>query len=132
MMAEAAGAYEAGESWAAAGGVYLRAGLKDRAASAYEKAGEHETAASLYEQLGDGRHAGELYGLAGLTFKSGEAAALAGDREKAIALLQRVPPGDENHRAATLLLARLFIETERPALARERLRKANGGQAGSV
>ena len=132
MMAEAAGAYEAGESWAAAGGVYLRAGLTDRAAVAYEKAGENETAASLFEQLGDGRRAGELYGRAGLTFKSGEAAALAGDRDQAIALLQRVPPGDENHRAATMLLARLFIETGRPALARERVQKAIGDEMISV
>jgi eukaryotic-like serine/threonine-protein kinase len=132
MMAEAAGAYEAGESWAAAGGVYLRAGLKDRAAAAYEKAGEYETAASLYEQLGDGRRAGELYGRAGLTFKSGEAAALAGDQDRAIALLQRVPPDDENHRAATMLLARLFIETGRPGLARERIQKALGDEVISV
>lgn len=132
MMAEAAGAYEAGESWAPAGGVYLRAGLKDRAAAAYEKAGEHETAASLYEQLGDGRRAGELYGRAGMTFKSGEAAALVGDRDRAIALLQRVPPDDENHGAATMLLARLFIETGRPTLARERIQKAIGDEVISV
>ena len=127
MMAEAAGAYEAGESWAPAGGVYLRAGLKDRAAAAYERAGEAETAASLYEQLGNGRKAAELYGRAGLAFKSGEAAALAGEREQAIAVLQRVLPSDDNHRAATELLARLFIETGRPALAIERVHKAIAG-----
>ena len=127
MMAEAAGAYEAGESWAPAGGVYLRAGLNERAAAAYERAGELETAASLYEQLGQGKKAAELYGRAGLAFKSGEAAALAGERESAIALLQRVLPSDENHRAATELLARLFIETGRPALAIERVHKAIAG-----
>jgi len=132
MMAEAAGAYEAGESWAAAGGVYARAGLKDRAAAAYERAGELETAASLFEQAGDVARAADLYGRAGFSFKSGEAAARAGDREKAIALLQRVVPGDENHRAATELLARLFIETGRPALALERVRKAIGGEAVSA
>ena len=129
MLAEAAGAYEAGESWAAAGSVYIRAGLEDRAAAAYEKAGELETAASLYEKLGDGARAADLYGRAGQSFKSGEASARAGEREKAIALLQRVVPGDENHRAATELLARLFIETGRPALAMERVRKAVGGEA---
>jgi len=132
MLAEAAGAYEAGESWAAAGGVYIRAGLKDRAAAAYERAGELETAAALHEQLGDATRAGELYGRAGFSFKSGEAAARAGDREKAIALLQRVPPGDENYRAATELLARLFIETGRPALAMERVKKVIGGEAVSA
>ena len=35
--------FEAGESWSAAGGVYMRAGLKDRAAAAYERGGELET-----------------------------------------------------------------------------------------
>ena len=129
MMAEAAGAYEAGESWAAAGGVYIRAGLEGRAAAAYEKAGELETAATLYEQAGEVARAADLYGRAGLSFKSGAVSARAGEREKAIALLQRVVPGDENHRAATELLARLFIETGRPALALERVRKAISGEA---
>jgi len=128
MMAEAASAYEEGESWAAAGSVYIRAGLADRAAAAYEKAGEFETAASIYQKLGDVARAAELYGRAGQSFRSGEALAHAGEREKAIALLQRVPPGDENHRAATELLARLFIETGRPALAMERVKKAVGAE----
>jgi serine/threonine-protein kinase len=132
MMAEAASAYEAGESWAAAGGVYIRAGLESRAAAAYEKAGELETAATLYEQVGDVARAADLYGRAGFSFKSGAALARAGEREKAIALLQRVVPGDENHRAATELLARLFIETGRPALALERVRKAIAGEAVSA
>jgi tetratricopeptide (TPR) repeat protein len=128
MLAEAAAAYEEGESWAAAGGVYLRAGLDDRAAPAYERAGEFETAASIYQKLGDVTRAADLYGRAGQSFRSGEALARAGERERAIALLQRVPPGDENHRAATELLARLFIETGRPALAMERVRKAVGAE----
>jgi serine/threonine-protein kinase len=128
MMAEAAGAYEAGESWAAAGGVYIRAGLKDKAAAAYEKAGEAETAAKLYQEIGNVAKAGDLYARAGDTFRSGDAAARAGEREKAIGLLQRVIPSDENYRAATELLARLFIETGRPALAIERTKKAIGAE----
>jgi len=132
MMPEAAGAYEAGESWAAAGGVYIRAGLKDRAAAAYERAGEADTAARLYQEIGDGSRAAELFAKAGDTYRSGEAAARAGEREKAIALLQRVPPSDENYRGATELLARLFIETGRPALAMERLRKGIGNEAVSA
>ena len=128
MLAEAAGAYEAGESWAAAGSVYVRAGLKEKAAASYERGGEFDTAAKMYEESGHDRKATELYGKAGLTFKSGEAAAKAGEREKAIALLQRVGASDENYRAATELLARLFIETRMPALALERVQKAIGGQ----
>jgi len=128
QLAEAAKAFEAGESWAAAGGVYVRAGLKDRAAAAYEKGAEYETAAKLYEEAGHEAKAAELYNRAGQTFKSGEAAARAGEREKAIALLQRVGPTDDNYRAATELLARLFIEARMPALALERVQKAIGNQ----
>jgi tetratricopeptide (TPR) repeat protein len=128
MLAEAAGAYEAGDSFAAAGSVYIRAGLKDRAAASYERGGELETAAKLYEEVGNGTKATELYAKAGLTFKSGEAAAKAGERDKAIALLQRVGASDEYYRAATELLARLFIEARMPGLAIERVQKAIAGQ----
>jgi tetratricopeptide (TPR) repeat protein len=132
LLAEAAQAYETGESWAAAGGVYIRAGLKDHAAAAYERAGELETAAALHEELGNRARAADLFGRAGFAFKSGEAAAQSGDREKAITLLQTVRPDDENYRAATELLARLFIETGRPGLAFERVQKALGGEAVSA
>jgi len=128
MLAEAAGAYEAGESYAAAGSVYIRAGLKERAAASYERAGEFETAAKLYDETGNDRKGIELYEKAGLTFKSGEAAARAGDRERAIALLQRVGAQDENYRVAAELLARLFLEAGRPALAVERLRRILGAE----
>ena len=128
MLAEAAGAYEAGDSHAAAGSVYIRAGLKDRAAASYEKAGEFETAAKLYDEAGNDRKGIELYEKAGQTFKSGEAAARAGDRERAIALLQRVGAQDENYRVAAELLARLFLEAGRPALAVERLRRILGSE----
>jgi hypothetical protein len=128
MLAEAAGAYEAGDSHAAAGSVYIRAGLKDRAAASYERAGEFETAAKLYDEAGNDGKGIELYEKAGMTFKSGEAAARAGDRERAIALLQRVGPQDENYRVAAELLARLFLEAGRPALAVERLRRILGSE----
>jgi tetratricopeptide (TPR) repeat protein len=128
MLAEAAGAYEAGDSHAAAGSVYVRAGLKDRAAASYEKAGEFETAAKLYDEVGNDKKGIELYEKAGQTFRSGEAAARAGDRERAIALLQRVGAQDENYRVAAELLARLFLEAGRPALAVERLRRILGSE----
>lgn len=121
---DAAGAYEQGESWAAAGSVYARIGEKAKAAAALEKAGDLETAASLYEELGDLRRAGEVFGRAGLAFRSGAIAARAGDRSQAIAMLQRVGASDENIHAADVMLGRLFIETNRPALAIERVRRA--------
>jgi tetratricopeptide (TPR) repeat protein len=126
MLPEAARAYEAGESWAAAASVYVRAGLKEKAAAGYARAEDFETAAKLYEEAGNDQKAVEFYSRAGLTFKSGEAAAKAGEREKAISLLQRVGAADENYKAATELLARLFVETGMPALAIERLQKAIG------
>jgi tetratricopeptide (TPR) repeat protein len=129
LYAEAAGAYEAGESYAAAGSVYIRAGLKDRAADAYARGGEFETAAKLYEECGDVEKAVSYYEKAGLTFKSGEAAAKAGERDKAIALLQRVGPKDDQYGAATEILAQLFIDTQMPGLAVERLQKVLAGQA---
>jgi len=132
MLAEAAGAYEAGDSFSAAGGVYVRAGLKAKAAESYERAGEFDTAAKFYEESDNGKKAVELYERAGLTFKSGEAAAKAGERDKAIALLQRVAPQDENYRGATELLARLFIEGKMPALAIERLQKLLGSDTVSA
>lgn len=128
LLAEAAGAYEAGDSWLAAGGVYIRAGLKDKAAAAYERGADWETAGKLYDEIGNGRKAMEMFGRAGLSFKSGEAAFKAGDHERAIAQLQRVGAGDESYRAATELLAQLFIERGEAALAVERVQKTLGNE----
>jgi len=132
MLPDAAGAYEAAESWAAAGGVYIRAGHKDLAAQCYERAGELETAAKLYEEAGQAMRAIPLFEKVGLTFKSGEAAAAAGDRDRAISLLQRVPASDENFRGATEILARLFLESGRAPLAVDRLQRAIAGQPVSM
>lgn len=129
LLAEAAASYEAADSPAAAGSVYLRAGLRDRAAAAYERAGEAETAAKLYEEAGQDAKAAPLYERAGQPFKAGEAALRAGEREKAAILLQRVRPEDENHRRATALLARLFADSGRPALAVARLQQELGGES---
>jgi tetratricopeptide (TPR) repeat protein len=132
MLPDAAGAYEAAESWAAAGGVYIRAGHKDLAAQCYERAGELETAAKLYEEAGQAARAIPLFEKAGLTFKGGEAAAAVGDRDRAISLLQRVGVSDDNFRAATEILARLFLESGRAPLARERLQRAIAGEGVSA
>jgi serine/threonine protein kinase len=69
-----------------------------------------------------------MFDRAGLTFKSGEAAAKMGDNERALGLLQRVPPSDEHYTQATELLADVFIRTGRPLLAMERLQKVLAGQ----
>jgi serine/threonine protein kinase len=128
MLAEAAGAYEAGDSWGPAGSVYVRAGDKERAAAAYEKAGDFETAAKFYGESGNSRKAMALFERAGQTFQSGMAAAKANDFERAIGLLQRVPPSDENYRAATERLVQIFLDLGKPALALERVQRALAGQ----
>jgi len=127
MAGEAARAYEEGESFSAAGGCYLRAGLKSEAASCFERSGEYETAAKLREELGDEAGAAALYEKAGQTFKSGLAAAKAGQQQKAIALLQRVTPADEQYLQATEQLAELFLRGGMAGLAVERLRKVLAG-----
>jgi eukaryotic-like serine/threonine-protein kinase len=128
MLAEAAGAYEAGESWSAAGSVYVRAGDKERAAAAYEHAGDFETAAKFYGESGNARKAMALFERAGQTFQSGMAAAKAHDYERAVGLLQRVPPSDENYRTATEQLVQIFLDLGKPALALERVQRALTGQ----
>jgi tetratricopeptide (TPR) repeat protein len=128
MLREAGGAYEEANSFAAAGGVYTRAGLKAQAAACYEKAGDYETAAGFFEQIGNGAKAAELYEKAGHTFKSGITAAAAGHAKKAIGLLQRVPPSDENYLEATERLAELFVATGNNALAIERLQRVLEGK----
>jgi tetratricopeptide (TPR) repeat protein len=132
MLREAGGAYEDANSFAAAGGVYTRAGLKENAAACYEKAGDYETAAGFFEQLGHGARAAELYEKAGHTFKSGITAAASGQTKKAIGLLQRVPPSDENYLEATERLAELFVATGNNSLAIERLQRALEGKSVSA
>jgi tetratricopeptide (TPR) repeat protein len=129
MLAEAAGAYEAGDSHVSAANVYVRADMKEKAAAGFERGGDLETAARMYEEAGNTVKAIELFDRAGFTFKSGEAAAKAGDNERAIFLLQRVPDADENYAAATELLAEVFIRSNRPAIALERLQKTLAGQS---
>lgn len=124
MLPEAAEAYESGGAYAEAGSVYVRAEQKERAAASYELGGQFETAATLFEEIGDGAKAALLFEKAGLPFKSGVAAARAGENERAIALLQRVEPGDESFNEATEMLAKLFLEVDMPQLALERLQQA--------
>src|SRR5205814_7129174 len=52
----------------------------------------------------------------------------AGDTARASARLQGVGASDESFRAATEILARLFLDTGRAGLAAERLQRAIGGQ----
>jgi tetratricopeptide (TPR) repeat protein len=128
MLKEAGGAYEDAGSFSAAGGVYTRAGLREQAAACYEKAGEYETAAGFFEQLGHGARAAGLYEKAGHTFKSGVTAAASGQAKRAIGLLQRVPPTDENYLEATERLAELFVGTGNDGLAIERLQRVLEGR----
>ena len=128
LTTEAAAAYEAGGLHAEVAAVYMRAGDKRRAAAAFEAAGQLEMAAGLYEQEGEATRAAGLYEEAGNVVKSAELHARAGDRERAIAMLQRVDRSDERYPAATELLAQLFVEVGLPGLAVERLKRILSGR----
>ncbi len=123
---EAAASFEAAGAFAEAAEAYLRAGDRRRAALALEKGGQYQRAAELFEALGDRPQAARLHEAGGDFFRSGQAAAQAGDRKRAIALLQRVPTGDERYLAATELLAQLFIDSGLPLLGAERLQLVLG------
>ena len=112
-----------------AGSVYARAGLKERAAGSYERAGEFETAAKLYDGAGDDRKATSSMRAPDRPSRAARPRSRPGDYERAVALLQRVPPNDESFRFATELLAQALIALGRPQLAVERLTKVLAGQA---
>src|SRR5438477_35779 len=107
-----------------AGRLYEKAGALPRALQIYSRGGYFKEAADVCMLQGQFGKAAELY----LRAEDNGRAADAGDTSRAIALLQRVGTSDESFRAATEILARLFLETGRAGLAAERLQRAIGGQ----
>ena len=132
MLAEAAGAYEAGESWAAAGGVYIRAGLKDRAAAAYEKAGELETAAKLYEKSGTAPARPSSTAAPATRSRAARRGAGRRAREGDRPPAARGPRGRELPRRRPSCWRGSSSRPAGPALAMERVQKAIGGEAVSA
>ena len=124
----AARSYEQGDAPLQAAGVYLRAGEKQKAAAMFEEGGDREQAAKLYDEIKDYSKASELYEQSGRFFEAGKLAKQQGDGDRAIQLLQQIDGSHKNYDDATLVLARLFIEKNLPALAVDKLERLLGGQ----
>ena len=124
----AARAYEKGDAPLQAAGVYLRAGEKQKAAVMFEEGGDREQAAKLYDEIQDYSKASALYEQSGRFFEAGKLAKQQGDGDRAIQLLQQIDGSHDYYDDATLVLARLFIEKNLPALAVDKLERLLGGQ----
>lgn len=124
----AAACYERSDAPIQAAGVYLRAGRKEKAAVMFERGGDFEQAAKLYEEVEDRAKASELYEASGRFFEAGQLAQQLGEPDRAIQLLQQVDAAHEQYEAATLILSRLFIDKNMPALAVDKLDRLLGGQ----
>lgn len=124
----AARCYEQSDAPIQAANVYLRAGEKGKAAAMFERGRDFAQAASLYEDIGDLAKASELYEQSTRFFDAGKLAQKLGDADRAIQLLQQVDATDESYDRATLILSRLFVDKNMPALAVDKLKRLLGEQ----
>jgi len=100
---------------------FARAGAFERAADCHEKAGEITQARAAWERAGDRMRAAELALEESKNLEAGAAFYEVGSYERAIDTLQRIPPTSPDARAASRLLARIFLEKGLIDRARERL-----------
>ncbi len=125
---KAARCYERARRFGPAGECLLRVGKKRAAAICFEKAGDYQKAAYLYKELKEYNKALQLYEKAGLWYEAGRIASLMGLEDKAIELLQKVEPEDEEaYRKASSILGSLFLDRKEYDLAEERLKAALAG-----
>jgi tetratricopeptide (TPR) repeat protein len=124
----AARCYEESDAPLQAGGVYLRAGHKERAAIMFERGHDFEQAAKLYEDVQNIGKASELYEQCGRFFEAGKLADELGQTDRAIQLLQQVDTAREEHESSTLILSRLFLGKNMPALAVDKLERLLAGK----
>jgi CRP-like cAMP-binding protein len=89
---------------AQAADLYLRGGAPERAAALFTKLGQIEQAADAFERAGKFYEAGRLW-------------SRQRRLDRALAVLQKVTPGDESFVPATLLLGRILEFTGHPAAA---------------
>ena len=127
-LSAAARCYEESEAPIQAANVYLRANDKEQAAAMFERGRDFEQAARLYEDIGSLPKASTLYEQSGRQYEAGKLAHQLGDSERAIQLLQQIDASHEHHDSATLILSRLFIQKDMPALAVDKLRRLLGEQ----
>lgn len=113
--------YEKAGDPANAAEMYWRAKVFARAAICYEASGSFKKAGELWLRLEDRLKAGMAFERAGEIFRAGECLLAAGRSDRAIPLLQKVPPEDFNFRGACLLAARGLHEAQMSGLAIRRL-----------
>jgi tetratricopeptide (TPR) repeat protein len=100
---------------------YARSGAFERAADCHEKAGEITQARAAWERAGDRTRAAELALEEGKNLVAGAAFYEVGAYERAIDILQRIPPSSPDAGASSRLLARIFLEKGLIDRARERM-----------
>ena len=94
----------------------------------FERAQDFETAARLFEEVGDPAKASALYEQSGRHFEAGKLAQARGDADRSIQLLQQVDANHEKYSEAMLILSRLFVQKDMPALAVDKLQRLLGTQ----
>jgi tetratricopeptide (TPR) repeat protein len=113
----------AGGGWMRAAPLFEQQGEMERAARAYERAGAHARAGECFERAGllpaarahferagDALRAAEIAARLGNSLEAARGFYRVGAYEKAIELLQSIPPADADHREGAVLLARIFTE----------------------
>ncbi|MEW6364003.1 MAG: protein kinase [Acidobacteriota bacterium] len=128
MYRESAACFVKNESFLPAAEAYLRANDREMAASMYERGNDFLKAGNLYNELKNFAKAAELLEIASSFFDAGMAARDAGDDEKALVLLQKVPPPDEHYLTACTILGKLFVAKGQFDLAIDRYMKATADQ----
>lgn len=118
--------YEKAGDPANAAEMYWRAKVFARAAICYEASGSFTKAAELWLRLENPLKAGMAFERAGAIFRAGECLLEAGRSDRAIPLLQKVPPDDFSFRKACLLAARGLHQAQMSPLAIRRLEMGIG------
>ncbi|MEE2836218.1 MAG: cyclic nucleotide-binding domain-containing protein [Myxococcota bacterium] len=121
--------YEKAGDPANAAEMYWRAKVFARAAICYEASGSFTKAAELWLTMKDKLKAGMAFERAGEIYRAGKALLEANRADRAIPLLQKVPPDDFNFRGACLLAARGLHQAQMSDLAIRRLDMGINGAA---
>lgn len=125
---EAAACYLKNDSFIQAAEAYLKAEDRGMAAQMYERGGDFEQAASLYLEMNSLGKASEFFEKAGKFYEAGMTARKCNDDDRALGLLQKVPPSEERYATACSILGELFVAREQYDLAIDRYMKATSNQ----
>ena len=127
----AAQLFESIREFALAAQVYERTQAWSQAGAAYERAGAYTQARTSFERGGDTLRSVQLAQSMGQLLDAGRGFYELGSYDRAIEALQSVASNSGDHRKATLLLARIFLEKGLYERAKEKLRPITPEQARS-